>query len=123
MIAGIDSVAGLRHYYIFEGSNNTERFLRFLSRMVENFEGLRGAIVLDNLSIHKTKRVRDVIDTRNNLELVFLPPYTSSLNPIEKLWLVAKGKWRRHLVEKADEFFTGERMVLDIEEILNDIDL
>ena len=35
-----------------------------------------------------------------NFELLFLPPYTPQLNPIESLWSVLKGKLKKKLQEK-----------------------
>ncbi len=42
-------------------------------------------VVLDNLSAHKNKKVRDIIESVG-AQLWFLPPYSPDLNPIEKMW-------------------------------------
>src|ERR1035441_7020052 len=42
-------------------------------------------VVLDNLSSHKVKGVRERIETAG-AELPYLPPYSPDLNPIEKAW-------------------------------------
>ena len=54
VIGAIDDVVGLRHYYVFIGSNNTDRFVHFLKRLVDEFVGSGAVVVMDNLSIHKT---------------------------------------------------------------------
>ena len=33
------------------------------------------------------------------MELLFLPPYSPELNPIEKLWSQVKLQWRKSLME------------------------
>ena len=40
-------------------------------------------VVMDNLSSHKGQRVRELIEGRG-CELLFLPPYSPDLNPIER---------------------------------------
>ncbi len=40
-------------------------------------------MVMDNLSSHKGSRVRELIEERG-CELIYLPPYSPDLNPIEE---------------------------------------
>ncbi len=40
-------------------------------------------VVMDNLGAHRPKRVRDLIEGRG-CELIYLPPYSPDLNPIEE---------------------------------------
>jgi len=42
-------------------------------------------IVLDNYRVHKTKLVQQVAEILN-INLIFLPPYSPDLNPIEDIW-------------------------------------
>lgn len=42
-------------------------------------------VVLDNLSPHKDKQVKMIIESAG-AQLWFLPPYSPDLNPIEKMW-------------------------------------
>lgn len=44
-------------------------------------------MVLDNARIRHAKLLQPVLEThRNSLTLMFLPPYSPQLNPIEGLW-------------------------------------
>ncbi len=52
------------------------------------------AVVLDNLSSHKGGRVRELVEGRG-CELLFLPPYSPDLNPIEEAFSKVKGLLRR----------------------------
>ena len=45
---------------------------------------------MDNLSAHKGERVRNLIEERG-CELLYLPPYSPDLNPIEEALSKAKG--------------------------------
>ena len=45
---------------------------------------------MDNLSTHKRERVRELIEGRG-CELLYLPPYSPDLNPIEEAFSKIKG--------------------------------
>ena len=72
-------------------------------------------LVLDNASIHKSKKVKKRIRGWENqgLTLYFIPPYSPELNKIEILWKHIKYHW---LPSKAFETF--ERLTSHVEMIL-----
>lgn len=83
-------IAGLtRTNYLFrfhEGSIKKEEIVAF-------FKALRAhlkqplLIILDGLRAHKSKLVREYLDSTNgHIQIAFLPPYAPDLNPIEYLW-------------------------------------
>jgi transposase len=49
-------------------------------------------VIMDNLSAHKHRQVRMLIE-RAGAELLYLPPYSPDFNPIEKCW----SKIKQHL--------------------------
>jgi transposase len=51
-------------------------------------------VVMDNLSTHKGGRTRELIEGRG-CELLYLPPYSPDLNPIEQAFSKLKGLLRR----------------------------
>jgi transposase len=51
-------------------------------------------VVMDNLSVHKGERVRELIEGRG-CELLYLPPYSPDLNPIEEAFAKIKGVLRK----------------------------
>jgi len=51
-------------------------------------------VVMDNLSVHKGGRVREIVEARG-CELLYLPPYSPDLNPIEQAFAKVKGLLRR----------------------------
>lgn len=51
-------------------------------------------VVMDNLSSHKGQRVRELIEGRG-CELLFVPPYSPDLNPIERAFAKLKASLRR----------------------------
>ena len=51
-------------------------------------------LVLDNASFHKGGRIRDLVEEAG-CELLYLPPYSPDLNPIEQCWGWVKARVRR----------------------------
>lgn len=52
-------------------------------------------MITDNLSAHKTERVRELVEQRG-CELLYLPPpYSADLNPIEEAFSKIKGLLRK----------------------------
>ena len=51
-------------------------------------------VVMDNLSAHRGSRIRQLIEGQG-CELVYLPPYSPDLNPIEEAFSKVKGISRR----------------------------
>jgi transposase len=51
-------------------------------------------VVMDNLSAHKGGRVRELVEERG-CEVLFLPPYSPDLNPIEGAFAKLKAPLRR----------------------------
>jgi len=53
-------------------------------------EGRTLAVILDNVSYHSSKRVRDFLPARPNLKLFPLPTYSPEYNPTEQAWRWSK---------------------------------
>jgi transposase len=67
-------------------------FLAELSRAVA--PGAQGVVLMDKAGWHTAG---DLV-VPDNLSLVFLPPYSPELNPIERLWLHLRGNRLTHRV-------------------------
>ncbi|KAA6323341.1 hypothetical protein EZS27_027211 [termite gut metagenome] len=67
-------------------------------------------MVLDNVRFHHAKRLKPVLERyRHRMELVFLPPCSPDLNPIERVWWlmrkrVTHNRWVKTMGERVDEF-------------------
>ncbi|WP_081942920.1 transposase [Myxosarcina sp. GI1] len=101
-LIGALSVDGLIATMCLPGSVNTEVFFTYV-REVLLPQLWRGALqslsaqnapsvacsvsccIMDNLPVHKASKIREIIQTVGS-EVVFLPPYSPDLSPIELCW-------------------------------------
>ena len=72
-----------------EGSTDAELFEAYVERFLSPTLQAGQVVVLDGLGAHRTGRVRDLIEA-SGADLVFLPPYSPDLNPIEEAFSKVK---------------------------------
>lgn len=81
---------------VFNGSCNTKVF----NSWVEHFlikELVPGQfVVMDNASFHKAQKTKALIESVG-CKIIFLPPYSPDLNPIEKFWANMK-RWIKNKI-------------------------
>jgi len=78
---------------LFEGTCNTEVFNLWLEQMLLPCLVTGSVIVLDNATFHKSELTVRLVEEAG-CKLLFLPPYSPDLNPIEKLWGNIKRQWQ-----------------------------
>ncbi len=79
-----------------EGQFNWITFHRFLENFLRRKyrSGQKLAMIVDNAGYHKKKELWPYFaDNRKRLRLLWLPPYSPQLNPIERVWRLT----RRHV--------------------------
>ena len=76
-------------------TTNADRFVRWLgSKLLPKLR--RGdVLVMDNLKAHHDRRVRPLCRAFG-VRLIYLPPYSPDLNPIESGWALQKQHVRKH---------------------------
>jgi transposase len=83
---GVDYVTGKITYTVGD-SKSGMNFLIFLMALVKAYAGRKVRLVCDNGRFHHTGAVRDwLAANRDRIEVFWLPPYSPSLNLIERLW-------------------------------------
>jgi len=87
-------IAGLRHDaltapLVINGAINGELFLAYVEQILAPTLSPGDVVVLDNLSSHKIKGVREAIEACG-ASLRYLPPYSPDLNPIEQAFAKLK---------------------------------
>lgn len=77
----------------------TAHFVKFMNELLDIMdmdESLKGRyLVMDNCTIHKSHPMMRKIESRG-YRVMYLPPYSPELNPIEQFWATVKGKMKRH---------------------------
>jgi transposase len=66
-----------------EGATTSRVFETYLKRLLAPALRPGQLVVMDKLGAHRPKRVRELIEGRG-CELIYLPPYSPDLNPIEE---------------------------------------
>lgn len=69
----------------FKDDSKTDSFCSFLKKIRRKNPKKKIVIVLDNFRSHKTKKAQKLAK-KLKIILVFLPPYSPDLNPIEYIW-------------------------------------
>ncbi len=69
-------------------------------------------VIMDNLSSHKRTRTRELIE-KAGAQLVFLPPYSPDLNPIEMIFAKVKQLLRSLACRTRDALWQAMQSVLD----------
>lgn len=78
----------------FQGALNKERFLEYLRDVLAPRLQEGDIVVMDNLGSHKVTGVSELVRSVG-AELLYLPPYSPDLNPIEKMWSKLKAYFRK----------------------------
>jgi transposase len=72
-----------------EGSTTKEVFEAYIEHFLAPHVKEGQVVIMDNLSAHKGQRVRKLIEARG-CQLLYLPPYSPDLNPIEEAFSKVK---------------------------------
>lgn len=80
---------GLHAPWVLEGAMNTAGFETYVESLLCPTLRKGDIVVLDNLSAHKSNYTQQHIEEKG-ARLVFLPPYSPDLNPIELCWSKVK---------------------------------
>jgi transposase len=82
-------ISGMRCSTVVDGAVNGDVFEAFVEQVLVPELRRGDVVVMDNLSSHKRQRVRELIEAAG-ARLVFLPPYSPDLNPIELIFAKVK---------------------------------
>ena len=84
-ILGALTTKGVQASMTIEAATDTSIFLAFLKQILAPTLRPGQVVLMDNLPAHKHPQMRPVLRARN-CRLVYLPPYSPDLNPIEPAW-------------------------------------
>ena len=110
-------LCGLRHDglvapLVLNCAVNGAVFLAYAEQILATTLVLGDLVVLDNLSSHKVAGVRDAVEARG-ATLLYLPPYSPDLNPIEQVFSRLKRLLRTEAARTMDALWTAIGQLLD----------
>lgn len=82
---GAMSLRGIEAAMTVEAATDGEVFATYLQQVLCPKLSSGDVVVMDNLSAHKVAGIRELIQAAG-AKLIYLPPYSPDLNPIEKAW-------------------------------------
>ena len=88
---------------VFQGSCNTEVVNVYFEEVLLPALPPGSVIVLDNARFHQSPTTLKLVE-RAGCRLLFLPPYSPDLNPIEHLWAAFKTHLRKDLPNANNPF-------------------
>ena len=100
-ILGAMSLNGIIAMMTIEEPTDTDIFLAYIEHLLYPVLKPGDVVVMDNLSAHKAPAVREWIE-KAGAELLYLPPYSPDLNPIEKAWAKLKQLLRAAMARSKD---------------------
>ncbi|HEU4329122.1 MAG TPA: IS630 family transposase [Roseiflexaceae bacterium] len=110
-------LAALRHDRltapcVFDGAINGERFCAWVEQALAPTLAQGDLVIMDNLGAHKVQGVREAIEARG-AQLLYLPPYSPDLNPIEQVFAKLKALLRTAATRTVDALWHAIGQALD----------
>jgi transposase len=102
-----------RFYWKQAAKGNATTFTQVLHQLHQNFPEKLLVLILDNCSIHKSKKVKQFLAKIAWLQLKHLAPYSPADNPIERFW-----HWLKRKVDGCKSFKTMDDVVLKIRKLI-----
>ena len=105
-------IEGVRCSTVVDGPIDGDVFESFVAQVLVPQLKPGDLVVLDNLSSHKRERTRERIEAQG-AELLFLPPYSPDLNPIEMIFSKVKQLLRSLACRNRKDLWQAMQQVLD----------
>lgn len=91
---GAIALDGYRGFMTIDSGTSTDVFRAFVEQQLLPNLRVGDVVVMDNLNVHKNRRIVDLIKAVG-ADVLYIPPYSPEFNPIEKLWAKLKDIIRR----------------------------
>lgn len=111
-------IAGLRvdelaAPWLFDGPMNRAAFEAYIETQLAPVLLPGDVVIADNLAAHKSTRVNELLRAQGNW-MLFLPPYSPDLNPIEMAYSKLKAHLRRMAVRTFDALTEAIGSICDL---------
>ena len=105
-------IEGMRCSTVVDGAVNGDVFEAFVEQVLVPQLRAGDVVIMDNLSSHKRTRIRTLIES-TGARLLYLPPYSPDLNPIELIFSKIKQALRSLACRTRDKLWNAMQGVLD----------
>lgn len=105
-------IEGIRCSTVVDGPVDADIFGAFVGQVLVHHLSQGDVVVVDNLQSHKNVGVRNLIESKG-AKLLFLPPYSPDLNPIEMIFSKIKQLLRSLACRTVDTLWKAIQSVLD----------
>ena len=103
--------------FMFEGHCNAEVFESYLEKILLPSIETGTTIIIDNASFHKSLKARNLIKDAG-CNLIYLPPYSPDLNPIEHYWHKIKTAIRKKMRDTKESLEAAMESILKVLSII-----
>jgi transposase len=93
LVAGLRTT-GITAPYVLDGAVNGDIFRGYIEQILAPTLSPGDIVVMDNLPCHKVAGIQEAIENRQ-ARLLYLPPYSPDLNPIEQAFAKLKALLRK----------------------------
>lgn len=111
-LIGALGVRGMPCSMVVDGAVNSDVFEAFIEQVLVPAIAPGDIVVMDNLSSHKRPKVKNLIEAAG-AQLLYLPPYSPDLNPIEMIFSKIKQLLRSLAARTQRALWDSMQSVLD----------
>jgi transposase len=77
--------------FVFKGNTNSNVFNSWLEKFLVPELQPNQVVIMDNAAFHKKAKTAEII-AKAGCKLLYLPPYSPDMNPIEPYWAITKNR-------------------------------
>ena len=103
---------GLTAPWLLDGAMDGQAFQTYVEKVLVPSLSPGDIVIMDNLSVHKGEKVRELIEAAE-AQLLYLPPYSPDLNPIELAFAKLKALLRKAAERTRDDLWDKIGTVLE----------
>jgi transposase len=103
---------GLTAAGVFDGAVNGATFLAYVEQVLVPTLKPGDIVIMDNLRAHKVAGVREAIEAAS-ASLLFIPPYSPDLNPIEQAFAKLKALLRARAIRTVEALWNALGSLVD----------
>jgi len=105
-------LSGMTAPMVLDGPMNGAWFLAYVQQVLAPTLKSGDIVIMDNLAAHKSAPIRDAIEAVG-ARLLFLPPYSPDLNPIENAFAKLKALLRKAAARSIEQLWDAIARIIE----------